>query len=168
MKPRLLLAAIGVALLMLLVLWLRPRATQVSVYFVRAEAQVSTLQAVSRTVTARGPQPALAAALGELLAGPTPQERAAGLTTAVPAGTQIRSVAIRDGIVVADFDRTVESGGGSSSMLARFWQIVYTATQFSDAARVQILIDGQEREAMGGEGVIIDHPVARPSTMPRF
>jgi spore germination protein GerM len=53
-------------------------------------------------------------------------------------------------------------------MLARFWQIVYTATQFPVAPRVRILIEGQQRESMGGEGVVIDRPIERPAAPPRF
>jgi spore germination protein GerM len=33
---------------------------------------------------------------------------------------------------------------------------------------VRILIEGEARETLGGEGVIIEHPVARPQTPPRF
>lgn len=148
--------------------WLRPVTMPVSVYFIRVEGTVSTLQEVRRIVNGRRSSDFVSAALQEVLAGPTPPEQEAGLVTAIPRGTRLRSVQIRDGIVIADFGSEVESGGGSASMLGRFWQIVYTATQFSQALRVRILIDGQERVAMGGEGVLIDRPIARPPTVPRF
>ncbi len=119
-------------------------------------------------VRGRGTQTPLAAAIRELLAGPTPEERRAGLTTSIPAGTRLRSLHLEDGVVIVDFSGEVESGGGSSSMLGRLWQIVYTATQFSQAPRVRILIDGQARDAMGGEGVLIDRPLARPPSLPQF
>lgn len=146
----------------------RPAAVTVSVYFVRDLGASSTVEAVPRTVTGRNTTELLAAAIQELLAGPTESERTAGLSTAVPAGTRLHGVRVEGGIVAADFDRTVESGGGSASMLGRFWQIVYTATQLSEAPRVRILIEGQQRESMGGEGVLIDRPIARPQTPPRF
>ena len=110
----------------------------------------------------------LAAALNELLNGLTAEERARGLSSSIPPKTRLRAVQVRNGVVRADFTREVEAGGGSASMLGRFWQVVYTATQFKDAPKVQILIEGQEREAMGGEGVIIGQPVSRPPTQPRF
>ena len=148
--------------------WLRPAETTVSVYFIRTLGNLSTVEAVPRLVRARGMAPLLAAALQEVLEGPSPSEQVRGLATAIPKGTRLRSVQIQEGIVLVDLSGEIESGGGSSSMLGRFWQIVYTATQFLEAPTVRILIDGQEREAMGGEGVIIDRPVERPSELPRF
>ena len=146
----------------------RPSPATVTVYFVRDDGTAGIVVPVTRTVRARGTAPLAAAALRGMLAGPTDAERASGLTTAIPQGTSLRRVALERGVVIADFSRSVESGGGSASMLGRFWQIVYTATQFPDAPRVRILIDGQQRESMGGEGVLIDRPIARPETVPRF
>lgn len=148
--------------------WLRPVQATVSVYFVRGEGTSSVLQEVGRTVRGRGTQTLLTSAIRELLAGPTPEERRAGLTTAVPAGTRLRGLQLENDVVIVDFTGEVESGGGSSSMLGRLWQIVYTATQFPQAPRVRILIDGQARDAMGGEGVLIDRPLGRPPALPHF
>lgn len=148
----------------------RPRGgvVVVSVFFTKAEGPSSGVVEVARTVP-QGDAPAmLRDALEAMLAGPTAAERAQGLVTSIPAGTRLRSVRVQDGIVRADFSREVEQGGGSASMLGRFWQIVYTATQFPAIPRVQILIEGQERQAMGGEGVIIEKPVSRPPSPPRF
>ncbi|MDP3768924.1 MAG: GerMN domain-containing protein, partial [Dehalococcoidia bacterium] len=146
----------------------RPATAAVSVYFTRSDGNAITLVEVRRTVPRGATEAMLAAALNELLNGPTAEERARGLSTSIPPKTRVRVVQVRNGVVRADFTREVEAGGGSASMLGRFWQIVYTATQFKDALKVQILIEGQEREAMGGEGVIIGQPVSRPPTQPRF
>jgi len=162
------LAVVLVAALVATWWWLQPRPAAVTVYFTRADQNATTLAPVTRTVSGRGADALVAAALRLLLEGPSDPERAYGLMSEIPSGTQLRGVKVRDGVVRADFTREVESGGGSSSMLGRFYQIVYTATQFSWAPRVQILIDGEERPSMGGEGVMIDHPIARPSTIPRF
>ncbi len=148
--------------------WLRPVQAAVSVYFVRGEGASSTLQEVGRIARGRGTQTLLAVAIRELLAGPTPEERRAGLTTSIPAGTRLRSLRLEDGVVTVDLSGEVESGGGSSSMLGRLWQIVYTATQFPQTPRVRILIDGQAKDAMGGEGVLIDRPLGRPPALPQF
>lgn len=163
------LAVIGlVAVLLGAWWWLRPVQATVSVYFVRGEGPSSTLQEAGRIARGRGAQTLLAAAIHELLAGPTPEERRAGLTTAIPAGTRLRSLHVEDGVVIVDLSGEVESGGGSSSMLGRLWQIVYTATQFPQTPRVRILIDGQAKDAMGGEGVLIDRPLRRPPALPQF
>ena len=162
-----LVAAVVAVLVAIFLWWPMPRTTTVSLYFLRAEQNATTLAPATRIVSAR--RAALVeAALRALLEGPTDAERARGLTSAIPRGTGLRGVEVRDGVVRADFSREVEAGGGSSSMLGRFYQIVYTATQFAWAPRVQILIEGQERPSLGGEGVLIDRPIARPPTVPKF
>ncbi|MBI2248116.1 MAG: GerMN domain-containing protein [Armatimonadetes bacterium] len=169
MRVAVLVLAVVLAATALGLWWLtRPVPATVMVYFVRDDGVASTVVPVTRTVRARGTGPLVAAALRELLAGPTDTERGTGLTTAIPAGTSLRSVRLDRGVVMADFNRTVESGGGSASMLGRFWQIVYTATQLPSAPQVRILIEGERRESMGGEGVMIDRHIARPRTPPRF
>ncbi len=170
-RPLRVLAIAALAVLFIVgVWWWRRPAPQVSVlvYFVRAEGAGSTLIDVPRRVAGRTPGAVLAAAMEELMAGPSPQERQAGLLTAIPPGTRLRHVRIESGIAVVDVSGEVEAGGGSSSMLGRLWQIVYTATQFPLAPRVRILIDGQVRDAMGGEGILIDRPLARPPSVPLF
>lgn len=167
---RRILAAVGLLAVLLGALWwwTHPPEARVSVYLVRAQASSSTVQDVPRTVRGRGAETLLAAAVRELLAGPTAAERGTGLVTAIPEGTRLRSLRIADGVVVIDLSHDIESGGGSSSMLGRVWQIVYTATQFPQAPRVQLLIDGHTKSALGGEGVVIDRPLARPPSPPIF
>lgn len=158
-----------VTILLLAAWWLlRPARATVSVYFVLADGTRSTLQDVPRTIGERGAEAVLAAAIRELLAGPSAQERTSGLTTAIPAGTKLRRLRIDKAIVLLDLSSEIESGGGSAVMLARFWQLVYTATQFPQAPQVQILIDGVAKSALGGEGVLIDRPVSRPAALPEF
>lgn len=140
----------------------------VSIFFTRSEGTAIVLVEVPRTVPGGDPRAVLTAALTELLRGPSAEEQAAGLSTAIPAGTTLRGVRLEGGVAHVDFSREVEAGGGSASMLGRMWQVVYTATQLPQASRAQILIDGRRREAMGGEGVIIATPLARPRTPPRF
>jgi spore germination protein GerM len=110
----------------------------------------------------------LRAALDALLVGPTAAERAQGLTTEIPPATRARSLTVREGVAYVDLSSAIASGGGSSSMTGRLWQIVYTATQLPQAPQVRLLIDGQERTSLGGEGVLIDRPIGRPATFPRF
>ncbi|MDQ7842149.1 MAG: GerMN domain-containing protein [Armatimonadota bacterium] len=147
----------------------RPSApAEVSVFFTRAEGNAFVVAEVRRAVPRGSPETLLRAAFEELLRGPTAEEQRDGLISAIPPGTTLRRLRIVDGVAEVDFSREFEAGGGSASMLGRFWQVVYTGTQFPQARRVQILIDGERREAMGGEGVVIEEPVGRPPTPPRF
>lgn len=147
---------------------LRPGEARVEVFFVGPADGGTTLVPVARTVRGRAPDELLAAALEALLAGPTPEERARGLATEIPAGVRLRALQLREGVAVIDVSGEVASGGGSTSMQARLWQLVYTATQLPAARQVRLLIDGEERPALGGEGVVIDRPIGRPPVFPRF
>lgn len=146
----------------------RPTTAEVSVYFTRSEGTTITLAEVRRAVPRGDATRLLQGALTELLKGPTTEERERGLTSSIPSGTRLLGVEHGEGVARVNLSREVEQGGGSASMLGRFWQIVYTSTQFREAPRAQILIEGQVQEAMGGEGVIIGQPVVRPNTIPRF
>jgi hypothetical protein len=101
------------------------------------------------------------AALEALLAGPTPEEEAAGVSTAIPEGTRLLDVSIEEGIATVDLSSEYESGGGSLGMLLRLAQVVYTVTQFPTVEGVLFELDGEPVEVFSGEGIILDHPVTR-------
>src|SRR5437588_2823832 len=88
--------------------------------------------------------------------------------TEIPQGTALLGASVRDGVVTVDVSPAFASGGGSTSMLGRVWQVVYTATQFPDAPAAQILINGRRVEALGGEGILIGAPLRRPDVPPSF
>lgn len=148
--------------------FIRPIPTEVAIYYTRVQDGEATLAPVTRLVLARSLETKLRGAYEALLAGPSEGERALGLTSEIPAGTTLRGLAVAGGVAVVDLSGSLERGGGSSSMQGRVWQIVYTGTQFSGVSRVRILIDGQSRRALGGEGLIIEEPIVRPASIPRF
>lgn len=148
----------------------RPPRTEVQVFFVRTEpgGRAQTLAAVRRRVVA-GPEEALAGeALRALLDGPSRAERSRGLASEIPPGTPLRAVTIAGGTATVDLGVAFAQGGGSSSILARVWQIVYTATQFPGVSSVQVLIGGRRVDTLGGEGLLIGAPMRRPAAVPTF
>jgi germination protein M len=131
-----------------------PRA--VLAYVVRNE-EIAT---VSREIA--GTPEVATGAMNELLTGLTPYENDLGLSTAIPAETRLLGLAIQDdGTAVVDLSPEFEAGGGSFSMQMRVAQVVFTLTQFDTVDQVQIQIDGQDVEAIGGEGVLVDQPLNR-------
>jgi germination protein M len=129
--------------------------SSVAVYFLR-DGKVSP---VRRTIPAT---PAIArATLTELLAGPTDDERAAGLASAIPSGAGLRDISLENGTATVDLDGTFDDGGGSASMQGRVAQVVATLTRFPTIDRVAFRIDGEPVESIGGEGIVVDPPVGR-------
>ena len=147
-----------------------PTRTEVQVFFVRTEAggRSQTLAAVRRRVAAGPEQAVEAAALRALLDGPSRAERARGLTTEIPPGTALRAFTLAGGVATVDLGVAFAQGGGSSSMLARVWQVVYTATQFPGVTSAQLLIGGRRVDTLGGEGLLIGAPMRRPAAVPTF
>lgn len=127
-----------------------------AVYFIRDEKVALAHRTVPHTLQVA------AAAMQALLAGPTPDEQAAGMSSSVPAGTRYLGVAIGDDkVATVDLSGEYESGGGSFSMASRLAQVVYTLTQFPTIEKVAFSLDGQPVEVFGGEGIVMDHPVGR-------
>ena len=72
----------------------------------------------------------------------------AGYTTSIPYGTRLRSLDIKNGIATADFNATLNEGGGSCSMASRRAQITETLMQFPDIEQVVITVDGDANTAL--------------------
>ena len=132
-----------------------PTPASLEVWLARGETLVSvqrTHEATLRVATA---------AIGELLAGPTKAERAAGLQSAIPAGTRLLGISIKAGVAIVDLTSEYQSGGGSLSMQVRLGQVVYTLTQFPTVKKVSFRLDGTPVNVFSSEGIVLSHPVGR-------
>ena len=132
-----------------------PSQPSFEVWFARGERLVAVARTHEQT-------PGVAtAAINALIAGPTRAERKSGLTTAVPTGTRLLGISIKNGIATVDFTSEYQAGGGSLSMQMRLGQVVYTLTQFPTVKGVRFQLDGAPVNVFSGEGIILDHPVGR-------
>ncbi len=123
------------------------------VWFVHGEG----LHTVNRTHEAT--RAVGAAALTDLLAGPSEAERSDGISTAVPAGTRLLGLVVSGGIATVDLGSEFESGGGSLSMMARLGQVACTLDQFRTVKGVSFKLDGEPVDVFSGEGIVLDKPV---------
>ncbi len=101
------------------------------------------------------------AAIGVLLQGAQQRDGAATLSSAIPPGTKLLDLSIRNGTATVDLSREFESGGGSASALRRLGQVVYTLTQFSTVHGVLFQVEGRTVTTFGSEGVVLDGPQTR-------
>ncbi|HET7856182.1 MAG TPA: Gmad2 immunoglobulin-like domain-containing protein [Gaiellaceae bacterium] len=97
----------------------------ISVYFLR-DGQVG----LARRYAVEGEPRVGGVALKQLLGGPNAAERAAGLTTEIPAGTRLEQLSISDGVADAQFSRDLSPPATA--------QVVYTLTQFPTVRRVSV------------------------------
>ena len=122
----------------------------VRIYFLRgeklgvAERQVPRSDAVA------------AAAMTALCLGVNADEREAGLSSAVPAGTELLGLEVDGGVATVDLSGDFASGGGSLSMQARVAQVVYTLTQYPTVKSVDFKVNGESLTTLGGEGLMLD------------
>jgi germination protein M len=128
---------------------------QLSVYFLRDGKVAAAHRRVPQT------QGVAVAAFGELLAGPTTVEQAAGLSSAVPADLNILGVSISGGTAVVDVGEGLVAGGAQRTV-QRLAQLTFTATQFSTVSRVRYLQNGDPL-AVEGSGIDFTKPVSRAS-----
>jgi spore germination protein GerM len=105
----------------------------VSVYFLRGEQLASVQRQGSSSLDA----------MRELLAGPTPAERAEGFRTYLPARTRLLNVNVAHGVATVDLNEPFASGSDSESLLARLSQVVRTLTGPEGATKVQLLVNGR-------------------------
>jgi Sporulation and spore germination/Immunoglobulin-like domain of bacterial spore germination len=102
------------------------------------------------------------AAMTALLAGPTAAESGdRTMSSAIPDGTDLLGITIKNGIATVDLSTEFDSGGGSTSMQFRLAQVVYTLTQFSTVKSVVFQVEGETVTVFGGEGIVLDGPQAR-------
>ena len=83
------------------------------------------------------------AAVKSLLSGPTPMESQRGITSRVPAGTQLRGLTVDNGVATVDLSSEFDGGGGADAVQTRLAQVVYTLTQFPSVKGVSIRIEGE-------------------------
>ena len=133
--------------------------TIVRAYFVfDGELGVAGLVPVLRTVPKT--TAVAAAAMTAVLAGPTGGEPDA-MSSAIPAGSRLLGVTIKNGVATVDLSTEFDSGGGSASMQYRLAQVAYTLTQFTSVKSVVFQIEGQTVTVFGSEGIVLDGPVGR-------
>lgn len=84
------------------------------------------------------------------------------LVSAIPPGTKLRHISIKDNIAYVDFnDKLVKNNtGGSASEILLVAAIVNTLTEFHNIQKVQILVEGKKIETISGH-LDISEPLSR-------
>ena len=100
-------------------------------------------------------------ALNALISGPTTDEKATGLISLIPEGTELLSAAVRDGTAFLSLSEDFQYNiYGIDGYVGQLCEIVFTATEFSTVRDVQILIQGRRIDYLA-EGIWIGSPLSR-------
>lgn len=106
----------------------------------------------------------LTSTLQALLTGPSSAEVNQGLLSLISPDTRLLKVYVRDGTAFLDFSESFRFNSlGKEGLAAQLKQVVYSATEFPTVKRVQILIEGQNADYLGPEGLYIGRPLSRES-----
>ncbi|MBW4554366.1 MAG: GerMN domain-containing protein [Trichormus sp. ATA11-4-KO1] len=130
-----------------------------NIYWLKPRAQNIDLVPQPVQIAATQPNQVLEKAFQALLAGPTEGTD----STTIPQGTKLLGLKVENDEVHVDLSEDFTQGGGSTSMVARIGQVVYTATTLDPNAKVYIDVNGQQLDVLGGEGVELQQPLTRKS-----
>lgn len=84
--------------------------------------------------------------------------------SAIPEGTQLLDLSVEPDGVHLNLSREFAQGGGSSSMIERTRQVIFTASSLDPEEPVFVAIEGQpidQAHPLGGEGLILKQPILR-------
>jgi spore germination protein GerM len=130
-----------------------------SIYWLRSKENRLDLVPQPFKVAATQPNQVLEAAFKTLLAGPSEGTD----STTIPQGTQLLGLKAENNNIHVNLSENFTTGGGSTSMMGRVGQVVYTATSLNPQAKVYIEVNGKLLEVLGGEGVELQQPLTRES-----
>ncbi|MDP9020544.1 MAG: GerMN domain-containing protein [Actinomycetota bacterium] len=136
--------------------------TAVAIYLVKGESLSKVTRWVPK-VPGIGRQ-----AMEALLAGPTPSEAAAGVTTAIPAGTRLLGLVVEAGTATVDLTPSYESGGGTLGLTLRLAQVACTLDQFESVTGVRFALAGRPVRVFSGDGIVLERPVSCDSYRERL
>ena len=99
-----------------------------------------------------------------LLHGPDTAEINHGLISLIPKNTKLLNIYVKNDTAYLDFTENFRFNSvGVEGLKTQLKQIVYTATEYSNIKKVQILINGKHVEYLGPEGVYVGKPLTRES-----
>lgn len=127
------------------------------------------IQLASRAThtVAKSSELALKDAFEQLLARPKNFD----LTTTIPRQTRLLNLHTTEDGIYVNLSQEFGQGGGSSSMIYRVAQVLYTATSINPQVPVFLSIAGQplnQDYPLGGEGLLLDYPLTRKQFAQEF
>ena len=142
----------------------KPANTELQLCFVNIDGDGSVVRQIVKRKVSKSDSP-LTASINLLLKGPdTTVSAERNLMSLIPEGTKLLSAKVSGGVAYLNFNEAFEINTyGVEGYIHQLEQIVFTATAFSTVSSVQFLIEGEKRDYLGSEGVLIASPLSRSS-----
>lgn len=139
----------------------RPNRRMAALYFIKATDDGRTLAyRVIRPVDYD--QSPLTETIRALIAGPTGGELDEGLLSLIPEATELISASVSGGTAYLNFNGAFRFNPlGAEGTVAQLQQIIFSSTEFSTVDRVQFLIEGEQLDYLGGDGIYVGAPLGR-------
>lgn len=99
-------------------------------------------------------------AVNSLVLGPKTNEKAKGVYTEIPAGTNVIYIKEFPDKAIVNLSQEFERGGGTDSLYKRLYQLIKTARHNSNGIPVYLYIEGQRADIIGGEGIMLSQPLS--------
>jgi len=97
-----------------------------------------------------------------LLKGPGEAERKRGLKTFIPQGTKLISASLKNNHLTLNFNENFENNYlGREAIEIQLKQILLTCFEFDEVKTVSILINGEKKKYITGEGILLKHYYTR-------
>lgn len=140
----------------------RLQVLQPQIYWLKAAGSRIYLSPQAKQAEPHMPEQALTKALQELLSGEVQPQA----TTTIPPGTHLLALQVVQDRIYVNLSREFARGGGSTSMIYRTAQVLYTVTSLNPNAQLFLSVEGQrldENHPLGGEGLMLRQPLTRAS-----
>ncbi len=138
--------------------------TELQLCFVNIDGDGAVVRQVIKRKVPKSDSP-LTTSINLLIQGPdTTKSAERNCMSLIPAGTKLLSAKVSGGVAYLNFNEAFEINTyGVEGYIHQLEQIVFTATAFSTVNSVQFLIEGEKRDYLGSEGVLIASPLSRSS-----
>ena len=92
--------------------------------------------------------------------GPKPKERAKGVYTEIPSGTNVIYIKEMPDKIIINLSAEFEKGGGTDSLYKRLYQVIKTSRLNSNNVPVYLYIEGERADVIGGDGIMLSQPLS--------
>ncbi len=139
----------------------RPNRFMAGLYFIRVTEDGRTFpQRVVRPVYYSSSP--LTQTIRTLIDGPSSRDLEDGLLNLIPEGTQLISAHVTDGVAFLNFNQSFRFNPlGAEGTVAQLLQVIYSSTEFPTIERVQFLVEGEQVDYLGGDGIYVGEPLGR-------